>query len=196
MPSVTVVVDGLVPPARIVIGCPRTEDGWGGWTVAKLKDETQKRLLDIYHCDQAVATITDEAGGSLYGPDKLADLGIYAGTVLRAVPAGARPYLELLPAAGQPEPQRPPPGLSSSWALEALDRAISEKDALLEGLVGLQAQNQHRQLDGEAGSTQSAVAGQDVLAAIDKVMAERETVLADLDGLAEQPDEQAGDGAR
>eukprot|EP01048_Picozoa_sp_COSAG05_P036633 COSAG05_NODE_16612_length_342_cov_0.794239_1_plen_35_part_01 len=35
MPSVTVVVDGLVPPARIVIGCPRTEDGWGGWTVAK-----------------------------------------------------------------------------------------------------------------------------------------------------------------
>jgi hypothetical protein len=137
MPSVTVVVDGLVPPARIVIGCPRTEDGWGGWTVAKLKTETQKRLLDIYHCDQAVATITDEAGGSLYGPDKLADLGIYAGTVLRAVPTGARPYLELLPAAGQPEPQRPPPGLSSSWALEALDRAISEKDALIEGLNGI-----------------------------------------------------------
>lgn len=180
MPSVTVVVDGLVPPARIVIGCPRADDGWGGWTVDRLKVETRKRLLDIYHCDQAVATITDEAGGSLYGPDKLADLGIYAGTVLRAVPVGARPYLELLPAAGQPEPQRPAPGASSSWALEALDRAISEKDALIEGLKGVQQQSE--------GQTEPAAAGQDVLAAIDKVMAERENVLADLDGMAsEQP---------
>jgi hypothetical protein len=196
MPSVTVVVDGLVPPARIVIGCPRTEDGWGGWTVARLKTETQKRLLDIYHCDQAVATITDEAGGSLYGPDKLADLGIYAGTVLRAVPAGARPYLELLPAAGQPEPQRPPPGLSSSWALEALDRAISEKDALIAGLSGITEHNQKLQSNG-GGEPGSAAAGQDVLAAIDKVMAERETVLADLDGLAsEETGHQAAGGAK
>jgi hypothetical protein len=196
MPSVTVVVDGLVPPARIVIGCPRTEDGWGGWTVAKLKTETQKRLLDIYHCDQAVATITDEAGGSLYGPDKLADLGIYAGTVLRAVPTGARPYLELLPAAGQPEPQRPPPGLSSSWALEALDRAISEKDALIEGLNGITEHSHQLQSNG-GGETGPKAAGQDVLAAIDKVMAERETVLADLDGLAsEEKGHQAADGAK
>ena len=62
MPSLTVLVDGVVPPARIVIGCPSTVDGWGGWTVEKLKVETQRRLLDIYHLDQAVATITDEAG--------------------------------------------------------------------------------------------------------------------------------------
>jgi hypothetical protein len=188
MPSVTVVVDGLVPPARIVIGCPRTEDGWGGWTVSKLKEETERRLLDIYHCDQAVATVTDEAGGSLYGPDKLADLGIYAGTVLRAVPVGARPYLELLPAAGQPEPQRPAPGISSSWAIDALDRAIAEKDALIEGLNGVQEQNQQLQSKGQGG--EHAAAGQDVLAAIDKVMAHRESVLADLDGLASETQEQ------
>jgi hypothetical protein len=77
MPSLTVLVDGVVPPARIVIGCPSTVDGWGGWTVEKLKVETQRRLLDIYHLDQAVATITDEAGGTLYGPDKLSDLGAW-----------------------------------------------------------------------------------------------------------------------
>lgn len=193
MPSITVIVDGLVPPARIVIGCPRTEDGWGGWTVERLKEETERRLLDIYHCDQAIATVTDEAGGCLFGPDKLADLGIYAGTVLRAVPVGARPYLELLPAAGQPEPQRPAPGVSSSWALNALDRAILEKDVLIEGLNDVQEQNQRLQQGqaqgGGGGGVDASIAGQDVLAAIDKAMAERETVLHDLDGLAGQQDD-------
>jgi hypothetical protein len=36
-------------------------------------------LLDIYHTDLAIGTLTDEAGGALYGPDKLADLGIHGG---------------------------------------------------------------------------------------------------------------------
>ena len=185
MPSLTVVVDGLVPPARIVVGCPRAEDGWGGWTVERLKEETERRLLDIYHCDQAIATVPDEAGGTLYGPDKLSDLGIYPGTVLRAGPTGARPYLELLPAEGQPEPQRPAPGLSGSWALDALDKAIAEKDALISGLNGVHEQSAKQQAEeGDGGG----VAGAEVLAAIDKVMAERESVMADLDGLAKSQD--------
>jgi hypothetical protein len=191
MPSLTVLVDGLVPPARLVIGCPASADGWGGWTVARLKDETQKRLLDIYHCDQSIATLTDEAGGALYGPDKLADLGVYPGTVLRALPVGARPYLEVLPAADEaghaPAAAAPVP---TAWALDALDRAIAEKDAFIDGLAGLRESSA---LDsagvlaasgGAGGGAGGALAGQDVLAAIDRVMAQREGVLGHLDQLA------------
>ena len=35
--KIIVVVDGVVPAARLVIGCPQTKDGWGGWTVEQLK---------------------------------------------------------------------------------------------------------------------------------------------------------------
>ena len=56
----------------------------------------QRRLLDIYHTDLAIGTITDEAGGALYGPDKLADLSMVAGAVLRA----SWPLRESLDAAG------------------------------------------------------------------------------------------------
>jgi hypothetical protein len=35
--KIIVVVDGVVPVARLVIGCPQTKDGWGGWTVEQLK---------------------------------------------------------------------------------------------------------------------------------------------------------------
>lgn len=73
----------------------------------QLKKEVQKRLLDIYHTDLAIATITDEAGGALYGPDKLADLSMVSGAVLRAVPTGARPYIQPVGAMGH----RVPPGI-------------------------------------------------------------------------------------
>lgn len=162
----------------------------------RLKTETQRRLLDIYHCDQSIATITDEAGGALYGPDKLSDLGVYPGTLLRAIPVGARPYLEVIPADDAPAASGVAGGggahpVSTSWALQALDKAIAEKEAFIDGINGMtlaqtMTGGQQQNGGGVAGADGAPMqAGADVLAAIDRVMAQREGVLEHLDGLAE-----------
>jgi hypothetical protein len=121
--------------------------------------------------------------------------GIYPGSLLRAVPLGARPYLEVLPAADHaPLPSTGP--ISTSWALQALDRAIAEKEVFLEGISSMAATTPGGGAVGAGGTTDSMgfgadgnpMAGDDVLAAIDRVMAQREGVLQHIDDIAASRD--------
>ena len=130
MPCLTVVCGAQ----RIVVAAPATLDGWGDWTVAELlRHELPRRLPEASASGQA-EQLRDGAGNLLEPHLPLAALRLHPGQVLHAVSkrdgADGVPVPAEFAADATAEP-------ASYWAVEAVNRAMVERDRLVEGIDSL-----------------------------------------------------------
>ena len=79
----------VFPVLRLVIAVPSTNGGWGGQRVEDVAETATKRIEAAYGVRIEVGTFVDSAGGLLEPADKLSDLQLHPGSVLRAVRLGS-----------------------------------------------------------------------------------------------------------
>ena len=125
MPCLTIVAG----PSRAVVAVPATLDGWSNWTVEDLLHRELPGRLPDAKDNGLLEQLYDGAGHHLPHYEKLSELGLHPGQVLHAV-SRADPFVPVSEDYGDASGAR-------SWALEAVNLAIQQKDQVLTGLEGL-----------------------------------------------------------